>query len=416
MTFSPDSKTFFKQAMVTGFSILWLASCGKDGGLFKKNAGLQKYQDQTSRYFKNLKPGIRKARLAFVNRDVYPDLVLLRQGDRGEPVIRIWKNQGGKKFVSVQRIGWTGQPTDRVVFIGLRDLNHDRASDLILVGRFSGGITARLLFNNGKGYFYHKKNIAFPRVYPGMERVDMLDIDGDGHVDLFFTGRKVVDGKGKTLPHQAQFFINDGTGRFRDGTRLLLPPLPPGTVGTSFADYDSDGTTDIFLVNGKGQNRLLVNNGLGQFRDRTLELLPPIQDQSAYADWADFDNDGDNDLLVVNRVSLKEVYSYFLVNHGRGYFKKAPFDASPNVPFRAVYLLDANGSDFPDMILLSDKGIHFLRGLGKWRFWKESRRRLPYNDQFDELSFGDVDRDAFLDIFGYSQKNDRGVLWVNTFE
>jgi hypothetical protein len=156
---------------------------------------------------------------------------------------------------------------------------------------------------------------------------------------------------------------------------------------------------------------------LGRFEDRTSELLPAIRDRSAHADWDDFDQDGDNDLLVVNREELSAgETSYFLVNHGSGYFKRAEFKASPKAAFQAVYLLDANGSEFHDIILLSDNGIHFLRGLGKWRFWKESRRRLPFNEKFHELTFADIDRDSFLDIFGYDQKEGRGVLWMNTFE
>ena len=301
--------------------------------------------------------------------------------------------------------------------MALQDVDHDRVQDLVLVGRFSGGTVAKLLFNNGKGYFYTKKEIPFPYVNRGMDRVDMRDIDGDGHVDLFFTGKRVLDDQKKLNRYQTQFLINNGKGQFRDVTQLLMPPLKPGIVGTSFADYDGDKTLDIFLINGEGQNSLLTNNGLGRFMDRTSELLPAIRDRSAHADWADFDQDGDNDLLVVNREELSAgETSYFLVNHGRGYFKKAEFKASPKAAFQAVYLLDANGSEFPDILLLSNKGIHFLRGLGKWRFWKESRRRLPFNDKFHELTFADVTRNSFLDIFAYAKRGGRGVLWINTFE
>jgi hypothetical protein len=358
-----------------------------------------------------------KAQLAYANRDALPDLVLLRTGDRGQPVIQVWTNQGGESFIPVKRVGWEGKPSDQILFMALQDVDHDRVQDLVLVGRFSDGLSAKLLFNNGKGYFYTKKEIPFPYVNPGTDRVDMRDIDEDGHIDLFFTGQRVLNNQGKLHKYQTQFMINNGKGQFRDVTQLLMPPLKPGIVGTSFADYDGDKTLDIFLINSEGQNSLLTNNGLGQFEDRTSELLPAIRDRSAHADWADFDQDGDNDLLVVNREALSTgETSYFLVNHGRGYFKKAPFTASPKVPFQAVYLLDANGSEFPDILLLSDKGIHYLRGLGKWRFWKESRRRLPFNDKFYELTFADINRDSFLDIFTYAKRDGRGILWVNTFE
>jgi hypothetical protein len=411
-----QTKIFLRFSALVCLLAFFCAACGK-GSLFSEDPKLQRYKDQTRAYLPDLEPGILKAQLAYANRDVLPDLVLLRTGDQGQPVIRVWNNKAGKKLVPVKRVGWEGEPSDQILFMALQDVDHDRVQDLVLVGRFSGGTVAKLLFNNGKGYFYTKKEIPFPYVNRGIDRVDMRDIDGDGHVDLFFTGKRVLDDQKKLNRYQTQFMINNGKGQFRDVTQLLMPPLKPGIVGTSFADYDGDQTLDIFLVNGEGQNSLLTNNGLGHFMDRTSELLPAIRDRSAHADWADFDQDGDNDLLVVNREELSAgETSYFLVNHGRGYFKKAEFKASPKANFQAVYLLDANGSEFPDILLLSDKGIHYLRGLGKWRFWKESRRRLPFNEKFHELTFADVNRNSFLDIFAYAKREGRGVLWINTFE
>ena len=412
----PITKTVFRFSALAGLLVFFCVACGKSS-MFSEDPKLQKYKDLTRVYLPDLKPGILKAQLAYANRDLFPDLVLLRTGDRGQPVIRVWNNKAGKKFVPVKRVGWEGQPSDQILFMALQDVDHDRVQDLVLVGRFSDGSVAKFLINNGKGYFYKKKEFPFPYVSQGMDRVAMRDIDEDGHVDLFFTGKRVLDEQGKLHKYQAQFMLNNGKGQFRDATKLLMPPLKPGIVGTSFADYDGDKTLDIFLVNSEGQNSLLTNNGLGKFEDRTSELLPAIRDQSAHADWADFDQDGDNDLLVVNREELSTgETSYFLVNHGRGYFKKAEFKTSPKVAFQAVYLLDANGSEFPDILMLSDNGIHYLRGLGKWRFWKESIRRLPFNDKFYELTFADINKDSFLDIFTYAKREGRGVLWINTFE
>jgi hypothetical protein len=132
--------------------------------------------------------------------------------------------------------------------------------------------------------------------------------------------------------------------------------------------------------------------------------------------------DGDNDLLVVNEEihppdqAYENEFNYVLVNTGNGYFRKGPLRMFPAYPSRAVYLLDANGDDIPDIIILSSQGIHYLRGLGKWRFLKESARRLPANLHFDELTFADVNNDGHLDFFGILQEDRRGRLWVNQFE
>ena len=113
-------------------------ACGK-GSLFSEDPKLQKYKDRTRLFLPDLKPGILKAQLAYVNRDSFPDLVLLRAGDQGQPVIRIWKNVAGKKFVPVKRVGWEGQPSDQILFMGLQDVDHDRVQDLVLVGQFGDG-------------------------------------------------------------------------------------------------------------------------------------------------------------------------------------------------------------------------------------------------------------------------------------
>ena len=109
-------------------------------------------------------------------------------------------------------------------------------------------------------------------------------------------------------------------------------------------------------------------------------------------------------------------FCYMLVNQGRGYFKKGPLKVLPQYPSRAVYLLDANGSEIPDILILSSRGIHYLQGRGKWKFWKESRRRLPGNARFRELIFADVDDDDHLDIFGITAEGGVGRLWLNHFD
>ena len=215
-------------------------------------------------------------------------------------------------------------------------------------------------------------------------------------------------------------WINKGDGQFENLTSLLMPSLPPGIRDASIADYDGDGVADIFLIYGKGQNRLLMNNGVGKFSDRTSSRLPRILDDSMHADWADFDEDGDNDLLVVNR-SIRKIYrghpketSYFLENTGGGNFKKRSHKILPRVPSAKVYLLDGNGNTRPDALILTAKGVYYLQGRGKWDFSDESRRRLPRFRQFDQMTFGDIDEDQFLDLFAWSGQS--GRLWLNRFD
>jgi hypothetical protein len=138
---------------------------------------------------------------------------------------------------------------------------------------------------------------------------------------------------------------------------------------------------------------MFLNNGLGKFTDATRRSLPAIADETVSADWADFDQDEDNDLLVVNRRLLNSATSsgetsYFLENNGRGEFSKRSYPGLPALPALNVYLLDANGDTMADALILNGEGVLYLQGKGKWRFSNETLRRLPRFHRFQELVFG----------------------------
>ena len=161
---------------------------------------------------------------------------------------------------------------------------------------------------------------------------------------------------------------------------------------------------------------------MGQFSDKTDWLLPRILDQSTHADWADFDLDGDNDLLVTNKVIKRHHQSYsretcyFLENDGHGQFSKRSFKKLPLVPSSRVYLLDANGTGIPDIIILTDRGPHYMIGRGDWGFSVETKKRLPETSPMKEITFGDINGDGFLDLLGTSARNNDLKLWLNRVE
>ncbi len=84
----------FKFSTLVCLLVFFCAACGKRS-MFSEDPKLQKYKDRTRAYLPDLEPGILKAQLAYVNRDLLPDLVLLRTGDRGKPVLGVCKNIAG---------------------------------------------------------------------------------------------------------------------------------------------------------------------------------------------------------------------------------------------------------------------------------------------------------------------------------
>ena len=411
-----------KKIIVVLLCSLFLQTACSGKRLIKKTPARQNFKDITSEALPDLSGGIIDAKLARINRDVFADLAILRR-EGGRATIKVWLNQEDESFATAKRTGWTSKSKNNYRTFVAGFLNRDGAADIVLLGSSPSGKTvAKLLLNNGKGYFYNLEQNTLPPIRQGMERVDLVDIDNDGTRDLFFTGRKVLNPKGKIDERQVQIMINNGKGEFQDATPLLMPSLPPGIVGVSFADYNGDAVNDLYLIYGKGPNKMLINNGVGRFVDETRERLPIIHDESLHADWADFDMDGDNDLMIATKSiderhrEFSREYNYVLENTGQGYFEKKTLKVLPPYPSRRIYLLDANGSDIPDAIILSQRGAHYLRGLGKWKFSRESKLRLPAPTLLKEMSFADIDDDGYLDILGITAKGSEVRLWMNRFD
>nr|HQV33982.1 FG-GAP-like repeat-containing protein [Calditrichia bacterium] len=123
------------------------------------------------------------------------------------------------------------------------------------------------------------------------------DIDNDGYLDIF------VGNDRRNL-----LFLNEGAGTFREVNQTAGLLTSETVRAAVFADLDLEGDLDVFLAT-DGQNHLFRNNGDGTFSDVSdetgieAEALP-----SSGVDFADFDDDGDPDLVVCNRDGENRYY------------------------------------------------------------------------------------------------------------
>jgi hypothetical protein len=120
------------------------------------------------------------------------------------------------------------------------------------------------------------------------------DFNGDGLPDIFTTSLDADRG--------AALFINRGDGTFEDRSRAAGLDNQGYALNVSRADFDNDGNLDVLLLRGGWEKparlSLLRNKGNGVFEDVTLAsgLGEPIASESAA--WGDYDNDGLLDVYV----------------------------------------------------------------------------------------------------------------------
>ena len=129
--------------------------------------------------------------------------------------------------------------------------------------------------------------------------VGLLDYDGDGRLDVVFTAGSSLERVGKGEPgYGTRLFRNLGDLRFEDVTEAAGLPATGWSCAPVVADYDGDGDPDL-LVTQIGANLLLRNDG-GKFVDVTEAAGIAGDEWTASACFHDFDGDGDLDLYLCN--------------------------------------------------------------------------------------------------------------------
>jgi Tfp pilus assembly protein PilF/peroxiredoxin len=82
----------------------------------------------------------------------------------------------------------------------------------------------------------------------------------------------------------------------------VFAPGGMGHHGVSAGDYDGDGWDDLYVAQPEGlPNRLFRNRGDGRFEDVTDAAGVVVLDRTSQSLFADVDNDGDQDLLLLTR-------------------------------------------------------------------------------------------------------------------
>jgi hypothetical protein len=333
------------------------------------------------------------------------------------------------------------------------DIDNDGWTDLYLTsfGR------NQLWRNNGDGTFSDVSRRSGTESPGWSVSASFADYDRDGWLDLY-VGHYLqysIDGDRPCLsptgvrdycapqvyrPEGDHLFRNNRNGTFSDVTATALrdPALGPA-LGVVSADFNGDGWLDVYVANDSQDNLLWMNQQDGTFRNTALRAGVAVTadgraEASMGVDAGDFDNDGDDD-LVMTELNGEGINLY--VNKGDASFsdRSAASGLGPaTAPFTGfgLHWLDADNDGWLDLLAVNGM-VRRMEDRGDSAFPYDQRKQLLMNTKdgrFEDVSaragsvfglsevgrgaaFGDLDNDGDTDVV-VSNGAGRARLLVNT--
>jgi hypothetical protein len=211
---------------------------------------------------------------------------------------------------------YQGQPLCRhppglITTAVVADFDGDGAADLLCL-KVEGmvlvrGSTAGTFLEPGRLVWPAPSDLKYPMV------MSCGDVDRDGDLDVFVGQYKVPYELGSMpTPYYdandgdpAYLLINQGQGRFQDGTVAagLIAKRSRRTYSGSLADIDADGVLDLVVVSDFAGLDLYQNNGHGRFSDMSDRWVTERRAFGMAHVFADFNTDGRLDLLMMGMPS-----------------------------------------------------------------------------------------------------------------
>ena len=190
-------------------------------------------------------------------------------------------------------------------------INDDLYPDILSVADFNH---SQFFINNQDGTFSNATDTDVIIDGNGMGSA-VADYDNDGDLDWFVTSincHQDSDCLDEIVSRIGNRLYRNQDGAFEDVTDEAGVASGGWGWGACFIDFENDGDLDIYHTNGWSltddfddftvdASRAFVANGSGQFEERAAELGLDDTEQGRGVVCADFDNDGDVDILQLHR-------------------------------------------------------------------------------------------------------------------
>jgi hypothetical protein len=254
-----------------------------------------------------------------------------------------------------------------------------------------------------------------------MQGANVADINNDGWLDAFGChddGESRIwgnDGTGNLDP--ANDWIDMATTPVSDNS---------GNYGSVWTDFDRDGDIDLFIAkcrqfvndpyDPRRINALFSNDGDNNYSEHANERGLVFYEQSWTSDFADIDNDGDFDCFITNHSTTLKIFE----NNGMGYFTDITVGSGLELNgfFLQAKFADFDNDGYQDLVYAG--GLEALYHNNGDNTFTEVPNAFPYNDTMHSFGIGDLNHDGSLDLYasygdGYvnSDPGNPDILWTN---
>lgn len=243
---------------------------------------------------------------------------------------------------------------------------------------------------------------------------NFVDVNGDGWDDIFFTN-------GPTAGQNNMLYINNGDDTFTTVTADAIVSDNDRSDGASFADVDNDGDLDAVVVtygrNGVGKkNYFYRNNGNGTFEYEPSNAIGIPLTYSEMVNWIDLNNDQFLDAYITN--SIVSTRNLYFENQGDGSFEAVTGLSITNetLASRSINWIDFDGDGDSDLFVANENNANnsLFRNDGPDNFTQITN--LPINQNGKNSagsSWADVDNDGDFDLFVANWDGQNNQLFIN---